>query len=168
MGAQQLMKEHMSTSTQIRTAVAQDMPHIIQLAEREYNLFEQKTPFDPEITERYVASIMMDSNALGIVILNSKGQPFGYLAGTIDHLDLSTEPCAMTHHWFVYNPKHIYGDRNYGLQLLAAFEGWAKIRDCHKVVVGMRMDLGSRRAYDRVFRNMGFRENYVYYAKEID
>lgn len=158
----------MGITTKIRTAVTQDIPHILALAEMEYNLFEHKQPFNAELCEQYVYTIMNDSNALGIVLVDHKEIPFGYLSGAVDYIDLSTEPAAITHHWFVNNPHSMYGTKNYGLELLAAFEGWAKLKKCQSIRIGITMEPGRRRAYDRTFNSIGYKPNQVFYCKEID
>lgn len=157
----------MGITTQIRTAIIQDVPHIISLAEMEYNLFDHTTPFNYDLCERYVYSIMGDPNALGIVITDHKNTPFGYLSGAVDFIDLTVEPTAITHHWFVNNPKSMYGHQKYGLDLLAAFEGWAKTKNCKNIRIGIRMNKGQRRAYDRTFKNIGYDPNQVFYCKEL-
>lgn len=157
----------MGITTHIRSAVENDMPHLLGLAEIEYNLFEQRTPFSPEVTEHYIRMIMSDPNSLGIVIEDKYRIPFGFLSGTITYIDLSTEPTAMIQHWFVNNPNHRYGYKNYGLDLIRAFEDWANKQQCQKLTLGIRMNPGHRRAYDRTFAKLGYTPNYVYYSKEL-
>lgn len=157
----------MGLTTHIRTAVATDMPHLISLAEIEWNMFKQETEFSPEITERFITTMIVDPGCLGMVIVDKTNTPFGFLSASLDHLDLSADPVAIVHHWFVHNPQQMYGTKNYGLEMLKAFEDWAKMKRAHKVLIGMRMDPGQRRAYDRVFSRMGFNENYIYYSKGI-
>jgi|SRR6056300_905541 len=157
----------MGITTKIRTAVTQDIPHIMKLAEMEYNMFETELPFNHELCEQYVFHTITDSNSLGIVIVDARERPFGYLSGSIDFIDMTTEPTAITHHWFVNNPQSQYGTKNYGLELLAAFEGWAKIKNCRNIRVGIRMNPNRRRAYDRTFRTIGYEPNQVFYCKEL-
>lgn len=158
----------MGITTKIRTAIPQDTPHIMRLAEQEFKLFHKDLVFNLELCERYVYSVMADSNALGIVIVDDREIPFGYLSGSIDYIDLTTEPTAITHHWFVNNPQSMYGTKNYGLDLLAAFEAWAKTKNCRNVRIGITMEPGRRRAYDRTFNSIGYQPNTVFYCKEID
>ena len=158
----------MGITTKIRTSIIQDIPYIMRLAEMEFKMFETNTAFNRDLCEKYVYSVMSDDNALGIVIVDQEDRPFGYLSGAIDYIDLTMEPTAMTHHWFVNNPKAMYGNRNYGLELLAAFEGWALTKNCKNVRIGIRMEPGRRRAYDRTFKTMGYEPNTVFYCKEID
>ena len=156
----------MNTHTSIRTAVYNDIPTIMRLAEKEYNSFEQSVPFDPVLTEQYILTMINEPNAVFIVITNYAGEPFGFMTGTLDHIDLSTEPSALCGHWFVDNPKQIYGNKNYGLQLISSFEGWARHKKAKKIMIGLRMDPGTRRSYDRTFAQFGYRPNYVYYTKD--
>lgn len=158
----------MGITTKIRTGITQDIPHIMRLAEQEYNMFEPKSPFNRELCEQYVYHTITDKNSLGIVIVDAREIPFGYLSGSIDFIDMTTEPTAITHHWFVNNPQSQYGRKNYGLELLAAFEGWAKSRNCRTVRVGITMNPNRRRAYDRTFGTIGYEPNIVCYSKEID
>ena len=43
----------MGITTHIRTAVRNDMPWILKLAEMEYNQFQQRTPFNAPIVANY-------------------------------------------------------------------------------------------------------------------
>ena len=43
----------MGITTHIRTAVTNDMPWILQLAEKEYNQFQQRTAFNQPMTANY-------------------------------------------------------------------------------------------------------------------
>ena len=62
----------------------------------------------------------------------------------------------------------MYGHQKYGLDLLAAFEGWAKTKNCKNIRIGITMNKGQRRAYDRTFKNIGYDPNQVFYCKELD
>tara|TARA_R100001443_G_scaffold4379_3_gene12891 strand:- start:1597 stop:2076 length:480 start_codon:yes stop_codon:yes gene_type:complete len=157
----------MGITTNIRRAVTNDVPHIMALAEIEYNLFDQPTAFSPDICEKYIHMMMLDPDGMLMVIEDRSRIPFGYLTGGIDFVDLSSEPTAVAQHWFVHNPNQQYGKKNYGLELLSAFEGWAKQKKCSKLSVGIRMNLGQKRSYDRTFDSIGYKPNYVYYSKEI-
>tara|TARA_X000000950_G_scaffold113140_1_gene142379 strand:+ start:2755 stop:3255 length:501 start_codon:yes stop_codon:yes gene_type:complete len=165
MGARKLIM--MGITTNIRTAVQNDIPHLMCLADIEYNLFEQKTPFDPEICERYIRSTMLDPEAIFIIIEDQSRIPFGFLTGHIDYVDLSTAPTAVALHWFVNNPNAMYGHKNYGLSLISAFEGWAKLKHCKKTMIGIRMNPGQRRSYDKTFDKIKYKPNYVYYTKDM-
>tara|TARA_A100001201_G_C4030579_1_gene183483 strand:+ start:250 stop:729 length:480 start_codon:yes stop_codon:yes gene_type:complete len=157
----------MGITTNIRTAVTNDIPHLMGLAEIEYNLFDQRTRFSINITERYINMLMLDPDGVILVIEDHTKRPFGYLTGGIDFVDLSSQPTAVAQHWFVHNPNQQYGRKNYGLELIHAFEGWAKLKQCHKLSVGIRMNPDHRRNYDRTFNSIGYTPNYVYYSKDI-
>jgi len=157
----------MGITTHIRTAVRNDMPWILQLAEKEYNQFQQRTPFNLPMVANYFEYALASPESLLMVITNSNQKPFGYLEASIEFLDLSTAPTAQCGHWFVDNPKQMYGNKNYGLDLLGAFEGWAKHKNCDNTIINIRMDPGTRRSYDRVFDKMGYRANYVAYSKDM-
>jgi len=164
MGTNELM---MGITTNIRQAVTNDIPHIMGLAEIEYNLFDQHTQFSLDITERYIHTMMLDPDSVMLVIEDASRIPFGYITGGIDFVDLSSQPTAVAQHWFIHNPNRQYGRKNYGLQLIHAFEHWARIKKCYKLSVGIRMNPGHRRSYDRTFDQIGYAPNYVYYSKEI-
>ena len=73
----------MGITTNIRQAVTNDMPHLLSLAEIEYNLFEQRSPFSAEVTQNYIEMIMADPNRLGLVVEDRHRIPFGFLSGSI-------------------------------------------------------------------------------------
>ena len=157
----------MGITTHIRTAVSNDMPWILKLAEMEYNQFQQRTPFNAPIVANYFEFALQSPDSLLMVITNHNQIPFGYLEASIEYLDLSTAPTAQCGHWFVNNPKQMYGNKNFGLDLLGAFEGWAIHKNCPNTIVQLRMDPGTRRTYDRVFDKLGYKPNYVAYTKEM-
>ena len=157
----------MGITTQIRTAIAQDIPHIMSLAEIEYNCFVQQTPFSIEMCERYIHTVMLDPDAVFMVIVDNRNIPFGYLTAGLDFVDLSTEATAIAQHWFIHNPNQQYGRRNYGLELIAAFEGWAKYKKAKKTMVSMRMNPGQRKSYDKTFKSIDYIPNYVSYSKQL-
>lgn len=164
MGAKQLM---MGITTNIRQAVTNDMPHLLGLAEIEYNLFDQRTPFSADVTQHYIEMIMADPQSLGLVIEDRYRIPFGFLSGTISYIDLSTEPTAQIQHWFVHNPNHRYGHKHHGLELVRAFESWAHSKQCQRLSLSIRMNPQHRRSYDRTFARLGYTPNYVFYSKEL-
>ena len=157
----------MGITTNIRQAVTNDMPHLLSLAEIEYNLFEQRSPFSAEVTQNYIEMIMADPNSLGLVVEDRHRIPFGFLSGSISFIDLSTEPTALIQHWFVHNPSNRYGNKHNGLDLVRAFEGWANSKQCQKLSLGIRMNPEHRRSYDKTFARLGYTPNYVYYSKEL-
>ncbi len=157
----------MGITTQIRPAVPQDMPHLIALSELEYNMFELEEPFSPEICERYIYMMMKDPDGCAVVLTDNRNIPFGYLAGSLDFSQMNAKPQAITHHWFVHNPRQVYGRNNYGLQLINTFENWAQTKGATVAMVGIQMNKGHRRAYDRVFGRLGYDASCVYYNKRI-
>ena len=157
----------MGITTHIRAAQPYDMPHLISLAELEYNMFEQDEPFSPEICEKYIYMMMRDPDGCAIVLVDRDNVPFGYLAGSLDFSQMNSKPQAITHHWFVHNPQQMYGRSNYGLQLINTFESWARNKGATVSLVGIQMKPKQRRAYDRVFGKLGYDANCVYYRKGI-
>ena len=157
----------MGITTHIRTAVTNDIPYLIKLAELEYNHFDQTTPFDPFLCERYIWTILNNPETVSIVLVDNRDIPFGYLTGMLDYIDLSTEPTAVARQFFVNNPKQMYGNRNYGLELIASFEGWAVHKGAKRTMIGFRMNPGQRRNYDRTFKSIDYQPNVVYYSKDM-
>ena len=153
--------------TNIRPAGPKDVVHLISLYEIEYELNEQQDIFNPDICEKYIHTMMLDPDAVIMVICDDKNIPFGYLAGTIDFSSLSSHPTAITHHWYVHNPGNKYGKNNHGLQLLHTFEGWAKSKGAVDTMVGIKQTAFQRKAYDRTFDKLGYKPNTMYYSKRI-
>ena len=151
----------------IRTAVRNDIPHLIALAEMHYNEHFDDGKFDPLLCERYINSIMLDPDAIGIVIEDRSRIPVGYLSGVLDHMYLTNEPDAVTHNWFVHNPKGQYGNKNYGLEMLKAFEDWAKAKGATGIRLGITMKPKQKRVFDRVFKKLDYNVETVYYKKDI-
>ena len=160
-----IMKTHM------RTAAVNDIPHLIALKGEEYDQYTHHSKFSPYIAERYIHTMMLDPDAVIIVIVGEDDVPFGYLSGTIDHLTLSDKPIAISHHWYVHNPvgqyKYDSSRYNHGLKLLGAFEGWAKKKGAVSTIVGLRQKAGERKTYDRVFNELGYTPDMMYYKKRM-
>tara|TARA_B100001057_G_C22303307_1_gene739135 strand:+ start:101 stop:580 length:480 start_codon:yes stop_codon:yes gene_type:complete len=157
----------MGIKTNIRTAVENDIPHLVSLAEIHYNLHFKDGKFDPMMAEDYARFTMLDQNSVGLVIEDSTRIPFGYLSGTMSNLYLTNEIDATTHNWFVHNPKFRYGTRNYGLELLTAFEGWARHHGARSIRLGMTMMPRHKRVFDRVFKKLNYDVETVYYKKDL-
>lgn len=153
--------------TNIRPAMPSDVVHLISLYEIEYEMNEQQDIFNIDICEKYIHTMMLDPDAVIMVICDDKNIPFGYLAGTIDFSSLSSHPTAITHHWYVHNPGNKYGNSNYGLQLLHTFEGWSKSKGAVDTMVGIKQTAFQRKAYDRTFEKLGYKPNTMYYSKRI-
>jgi len=151
----------------IRQATSRDIIHLIALNEIEYEQTKHDNSFSVEVCERWIHTMMLDPDAVMLVICDKQNKPFGYLAGTIDYSSLSSHPTAITHHWFVHNPRNTYGRGNFGLNLLHTFEGWAKSKGVVNTLVGIKQSAFERRSYDLTFDKLGYKPNTMYYSKRI-
>ena len=153
--------------TNIRQAKPSDVVHLIALNEIEYENTEHDEKFSSEVCERWVHTMMLDPDAVMLVICDDMDRPFGYLSGTIDFSSLSSRPTAVTHHWYVHNPANRYGRGNFGLKLLNVFEGWARSKGAINTLVGIKQTAFERRSYDLTFNKLGYKPNTMYYSKRI-
>jgi hypothetical protein len=149
----------------IRLATPNDIPALVQLAEQEYNEIIQDNHFSATLCERYIITMLQDINAVILVWTNVNNQVFGYMAGMLDAINLSTYVTAVTHHWYV-NKKN--ATARYGLKLIAEFESWAKHKGAINIMIGTTMKPNNMKYYNRTFGKMGYDTNIIYYKKELN
>jgi len=75
--------------TNIRQATPNDVVHLIALNEIEYENTEHGEKFSVDVCERWIHTMMLDPDAVMLVITDEKNKPFGYLSGTIDFSSLT-------------------------------------------------------------------------------
>ena len=157
--------------THLRTATVEDIPHLIALKGEEHDNYTHHSKYSPYIAERYIHTMMLDPDAVIIVIVADDNIPFGYLSGTLDHLTLSSKPIGISHHWYVHTPlgryKYNTNRYNHGLKLLDAFEKWCKTKGAASTIVGLRQKVGERKTYDKVFGALGYEPDMMYYKKRM-
>lgn len=98
----------------------------------------QDSPYKGLVDERSVLKHLDYCLQAGsLFVAEADNQVVGFLAATYlpSHMILGTVPCAMELAWYVL-PE--YRHKGYGLQLLNAFETWAKSRGCKHIFLGKR------------------------------
>lgn len=152
----------------IRSIISSDIPQVVQLGEREFkSVFPHRSDFYHEYCRDYCLHSINHPEMIIFVALDPDENPVGYLAGGCDRLYLGREIEAVVHHWYVA-PEHQGGQSTVGLELLNAFENWAKtLKGASRVVVGITQKKGSERYLNRIFNRMGYDLGIVHYIKEI-
>jgi len=151
----------------IRPAEIEDIPYLLELGELEHRESGSRYPYSMNTCERMLHMIMLDTQAICIVITKDN-TPMGYIIGGLDHIDMNVKPLAIAHKWFVANPNDDPDLAQGGKHLLKAFEHWAASRGATDTMITLHTDGKSVKYYEYAFNQMGYNQNRIYYSKRLE
>jgi GNAT superfamily N-acetyltransferase len=117
--------------------------------------------FDMELFQTVWTGLVSSGTGVVFVLTNAAGEIQGTLGGVAVPDIYSGDPIATEFFWFV-RP----GARGRGLDLLRAFEQWARAKGCVQLRMARLLDVMPERL-DRIYRRLGFEAVEVNYHKEL-
>jgi GNAT superfamily N-acetyltransferase len=146
----------------IRTATVEDLASLEPLAREFYASSQVLKRFD---TDLFVTTWirLLDANGVIFLLEDNAGVISGALGGVIYGDPYSGDAIATEFFWFVSAKAR--GGRG-GLQLLQAFEGWARDRGALEIRMVHLLDSMPEKLA-RVYKHFGFQPIEVHYSKEL-
>ncbi len=103
----------------IRTAVAEDVPAIVDMVERLRASIRSPLKVDRLVTGRFVTALISSPIAAVWVVGE---RPHGFLAASVGTASIAMLPIAVEHGW--------WAEKGGGLSLLKQYLGWAQKQGC--------------------------------------
>jgi GNAT superfamily N-acetyltransferase len=147
--------------SKIRPATVEDLASLEPLAREFYASSQVLKRFD---TDLFVQTWIRLLDANGVIFLLEDGSSIvGALGGVLYGDPYSGDAIATEFFWFV--AQRARGGRG-GLQLLKAFEGWARDRGALEIRMVHLLDSMPEKLA-RVYKHFGFQPIEVHYSKEL-
>lgn len=120
------------------------------------------TEIDEDRINTLIDKALENKNFAGIVLVNPEDQPKGYIFCTLSELYFTPVSVALCLSIWVDEDC-----RRHSLDMLKAFEAWAKYKQADKVMFSTFEDV-SPKGLDRVFTRFGYKVQEVQYWKDVD
>lgn len=139
----------------LRVANISDLGLVLKMAKK----FIDTTDFKDKVREKVLDELVIDTlrNPGAVVLIHSDK---GMIAGQVVPFQFTAEPTAVELCWWV-EPEH--RNSKIGLELLQAFEYWAKKKKCKTItMVSLTEDL------DKFYKKQGYTLIEHVYMKDVD